>query len=407
MSSGHGYPIVTIGSGMKRALANVTVLLVSLAVGLVLGEAVARFALNPADFLSVTTVQDEVLGIRVAPGATGFDEWGFRNPRVPPVADVVAIGDSHTYGNNATMSQSWPYVAGRLTGRSVYSLALGGYGPNQYFHLLETRAVQLKPTWVVCGLYMGDDFENAFLMSYGKDYWAGLRGTARTRVDGDIWKEADDTCAGRSSCTPTWPRRLRIWMSRHSMIYQLVFHGGAVGTVKGALQIRDAARRADPWTTSLFVLDAGIEEAFRPIGIRNRLDQRNTQVREGMRITFELLRRMSATCHGHGCRLLVAVIPTKESVFAEYVVRDRSMRLKEVILDLVDQEAQARTRLFEFLDRSRIAYVDMLPPLRRRIGDQLYTRSDQDMHPNKNGYRVIGEAVGEYLDKHRSSRNVE
>ena len=388
---------------MRRTVANICVLFASLAVCLVLSEAVARVALNPADFLSATTVKDDILGIRIAAGSSGFDEWGFRNPRVPLEADIVAVGDSHTYGNNATMAESWPYVVARVTGQRVYNLALGGYGPNQYSYLMETRALRLHPHWVVCGLYLGDDFENAFRMTYGNDYWAMLRGEVRSPVDADIWTDAEDRCGDASSCTPAWHRRLRMWMSRRSVVYRLLFHGTVGGRVKGLLQIRYSARRQDGGTASLFVREAGVEEAFRPIGIRDRVDQRSPAVREGMRITFELLRKMAAACREHGCRLLVVVIPTKESVFAEYVAADREIRLKEIMADLVEQEAVARVQLFEFLDRGGIAYVDTLPALRRRIGDHLYTPSDRDMHPNKNGYRVIGEVVGEYLERERKA----
>ena len=386
--------------GNGRVLSNIVVLLVALAIGLAAGEGVVRLILNPADFLSVTTIADEALGIRVAPGASGFDEWGFRNPRVPAAAEIVAVGDSHTYGHNARMVESWPYVVGRLTGRSVYNLALGGYGPNQYFHLLKTRALKLKPRWVVCGLYMGDDFENAFLMSYGTEYWASLRRDARAPVDADIWKTTDDSCAVSPNCVRPWHRRLRAWLSRHSIVYQLIVHGPGLGTLKETLQIHFAAR-ADAGTTSLIVPGAGIEEAFRPLGIRDRLDQRNTAVREGMRITFELLGKMAAMCRENGCRLLVVLIPTKETVFAEFFERDSYLPLKDVVSDLVTQEGQARVRLIEFLDHTGIAYVDSLPALRRRVGDRLYTRSDKDMHPNKNGYRIIGEVVGEFFGKDR------
>src|SRR5262245_30568619 len=122
----------------RRLASNAIVVLVSLAVGLLGCEAAARLVLNPVDYLSVTTVPDDILGIRVAAGARGFDQWGFRNRGVPAAADIVAIGDSHTYGNTATMSDSWPYVVARATGRTVYNLGLGGYGPNQYYELLKT-----------------------------------------------------------------------------------------------------------------------------------------------------------------------------------------------------------------------------------------------------------------------------
>jgi hypothetical protein len=167
------------------------------------------------------------------------------------------------------------------------------------------------------------------------------------------------------------------------------------------VHIRLAARRADASTTSLIVPGEGIEEAFRPVGIRDRLDQRSPAVREGMRITFALLGQMAATCREHDCRLLVVLIPTKETVFAEFFERDSRVPLGDVVSDLVVQEAQARERLVEFLDHAGIAHVDALPALRRRVADRLYTRSDADMHPNKSGYRIIGEVVSDFFDKNR------
>ncbi len=54
------------------------------------------------------------------------------------------------------MDQSWPYVLGKLTGRSVYNMGMGGYGPNQYFYLSNTKALALKPRVIIWGLYMGE-----------------------------------------------------------------------------------------------------------------------------------------------------------------------------------------------------------------------------------------------------------
>ena len=36
------------------------------------------------------------------------DLLGFRNRSIPNAADVIVIGDSQTYGNNASLEQNWP-----------------------------------------------------------------------------------------------------------------------------------------------------------------------------------------------------------------------------------------------------------------------------------------------------------
>ena len=51
------------------------------------------------------------------------DILGFRNYSVPRVADVVTIGDSQTYGNNAFLSGNWPSnLADRLAGKGCRCL---------------------------------------------------------------------------------------------------------------------------------------------------------------------------------------------------------------------------------------------------------------------------------------------
>lgn len=374
---------------IRPILANLVLFSVSSAIGLLLCDVGARIALNPSDYLSVEMARDEVLGAVPSTNtrAGGFDAWGFRNPLVPSTSDIVAIGDSHTYGNTATMEDSWPYVLGRLSGRQVYNMALGGYGPNQYLHLLKTKAVNLRPRTVVVGLYMGDDFENAFLITYGLDHWAYLRTLPTEKVNFDIWEAPP---------TPSWHKKIRVWLSQHSVIYQLMFHNSIVGRFQGEAQIKNAHWLSDS-ATSLSVPEKNILEAFIPKGILRRLDQDSESVREGMRITFKLLAEMNEISHQNNAQFVVAVIPTKEMVFAEYLQHNSKLPLSDVLDRLLENERLAREKTFEFLRHSQIFYVDTLPALRRSLSQELYARTAADMHPNRNGYRVIGEAVFEAL----------
>jgi hypothetical protein len=375
-----------------RVLTNSIIVIVATMIGLLVCEILARFILNPADFLSVSMVKHEILGGVIAPGSPGFDNWGFRNKTVPAEAEIVAIGDSHTYGNTARMEESWPSVLSHMTGKTVYNMGLGGYGPNQYDYLLKTHVLSLRPRIVLCGLYMGDDFENAFLITYGLDYWAYLRQKHFEGVESDIWQEPYD---------PRLFKEIRIWLSRNSVLYKIVFHGPVLGRIKGYFQIGNVSRSHDAFVTSLILEDRNIREAFRPVEIRRRLNQKNDAVREGMRITFELLKDVKEECHKSDSQLIVVVIPTKEMVFAEYLEHNPKIHLGDVIDDLISNERMARKELFEFFRAAGIGYVDTLPALKSAVGQELYVRTDRDMHPGKNGYRVIAEAVKEYLESSR------
>jgi hypothetical protein len=364
----------------------------SLGIAALVCEVVLRVALPSGDYLSVETVPDETLGIRIAEGSPGVDAWGYRNRSVPPQSDVVAIGDSHTYGNAAGMDDAWPSVAARLTGLNVYNMGIGGYGPNQYYHVLKTRGLTLAPTWVVCGLYFGDDFENAFSITHGLEKWSHWRTRDWGKVDADIW----DPPEARS-----WHKGIREWLARNSMIYRLTFHGPLFGRLKEEWLFRQVERGADPVTTWVRIDRENIREAFRPIGLVKRLDQENDRVREGMRITFKLLSETNDLCARQGCRFVLLVIPTKEMVFAEYLERNEHRHLHGAVVKLIANERLARQKLFEYLDAANIHYIDALPALRRNLTHQLYATTPRDMHPNRNGYSVLGQLVAEYLKASR------
>ncbi len=376
---------------MKKFLINLSVLVVSIGIGLILAEFVSRLVLNPADFLGLEVVHDDILGAVPSPSAmAGFDRWGFRNRGVPESADIVAVGDSHTYGNTARMVDAWPFVLGKLTGQRVYNMALGGYGPNQYFYLSKTKAFTLKPKMIIWGLYLGDDFENAFSLTYGLDYWSYLRQLPPQKVEPNIWEQD-------SPGPPTWQKRTRVWLSRHSLIYQLLLHTGIGNRVKGDVQIKYSAQIYPGSDASIVIPEKNILEAFRPKAPLFGLNQDDPHVREGMRITFELIREMNELCKQNHVQFVVVVIPIKEMVFSDYLEHNPNLPLNDVFDKLLVDARSAQEQTFKVLTDANIPYVDPLPGLRKARGEGLYAKSASDMHPGKNGYRVIGEAVADRL----------
>src|SRR6266550_5279906 len=164
----------------------------------------------------------------------------------------------------------------------------------------------------------------------------------------------------------------------------------SLARLKGDVQIQNASRLYDS-TTTLIIKDKNICEAFHPKGILGRIHQTSPAVQEGMR-TFKLLDEMNRTCRSNNIAFVVAVIPTKETVFADYLEHNSALPLSGVMDKLIANERIARSKLFGFLNESGIRYVDTLPALKQSVEHELYTRA-LDIHPNKNGYKVIAETV--------------
>ena len=232
-----------------------------------------------------------------------------------------------------------------------------------------TKALKLKPRRIIVGLSMNDDFENAFLITYELEHWAYLRVLPPEQVNFDIREKPQP---------PSLHKRIRNWLSRHSVTYQLLVHGPLLGHFQGEFQIRNPDLVSASVTT-LAVPEKKILEAFEPEPELRVLDQDNASVREGMRITFKLLTEMNSISRQNDVGFLVVVIPTKVMVFADYLEHNRKIHLSDAIDKLLANERLARERTFRFLEDSGIQYVDTLPALKRSVGQELYARTASDM----------------------------
>jgi hypothetical protein len=86
-------------------------------------------------------------------------------------------------------------------------------------------------------------------------------------------------------------------------------------------------------------------------------------------------------------------------VFQHYLEHNSQIALSDVVDKLLRDERVALDRTFQFLHDSNIAFVDPLPAMQAAAGPDLFAHSAGDMHPNKNGYRIIANAVAESLNQ--------
>ncbi|MEE8298083.1 MAG: hypothetical protein V3R67_01760, partial [Thermodesulfobacteriota bacterium] len=160
---------------MNNYLRNFLIIFFTVIIALLVVEGLSRLFFDPIDFLKPKTVSDEVLRYKIEPNSGAHDSWGFRNKSVPETADIVAVGDSHTYGISATASNSWPSALGRILGKETYNLSLGGYGPVEYLYLMEEKALKLNPELIIVGFYLGNDLKDSLTAVYTVPIWEDLR----------------------------------------------------------------------------------------------------------------------------------------------------------------------------------------------------------------------------------------
>lgn len=368
---------------MLRSLA-LNSLLVSLAssAGLLLGEFAARVVLDPINYLNPTLVGDEYLGHKIEGGSAGHDEWGFRNFARPERAEIVAIGDSMTYGVAAQAAESYPNVLERLSSRTVYSMALGGYGPLQYLHLLRTRAPELHPETVIVGFYFGNDVMDAFNMAHGHERWA--RYATRQFESAPTPSVATTQSRGGKRFGA-----LRTWLSQNSVLYRVVT----------SLPLFDSVRESEFRQFSAGAIETTLGDRRmyfswqEPTVYLNLADER---AQEGLAITETAFREMAALSRQSGVRLLVVLFPLKESVYEEYLRSSSGSPGADQLLATVANERVIRLRLISLFDEEGLQYLDLLPVL-REANREADAYPVTDSHPNARGYAAVAAAVHQAL----------
>jgi hypothetical protein len=102
----------------------------------------------------------EVLTTRLV--SYGIDEHGFRESTPLREADIIAVGDSFTFGDGADSPDIWANKLESLAEQSVYNLGFPGSGPSD--SILRLRyAIRIrgnKPSTFVWMLYEGNDFDD-------------------------------------------------------------------------------------------------------------------------------------------------------------------------------------------------------------------------------------------------------
>jgi len=366
---------------MNNYLKNFLLIFFTVIIALLVVEGLSRLFFDPIDFLKPKTVSDEVLRYKIEPNSGAHDSWGFRNKSVPETADIVAVGDSHTYGISATASNSWPNTLGRISGKETYNLSLGGYGPVEYLYLMEEKALKLNPELIIVGFYLGNDLKDSLTAVYTVPIWEDLRNAEIASVLED---KKDDKRTNTNSISD--------WFAAHSVLYRIVSSSFIGDSLRQSRRIKKGED-----VLMLDAADYGIHTGFTPDSRLKGLDLSNSEVREGLRLTLEFFNKMNQLAKEKVIDFLVVIIPTKESVFSEFILTSDELSNSEKLKRLIENEDVVNKVVKAYFKDHGIAYVDVLEKLREAAGREQIYPNNFGGHSNKNGYRIIANSINQYL----------
>ena len=366
-------------------LARGVLLVASICLTVFIFEVALRFVWDPMDYLVPTLINDPDTGYRIEPGTAGTDDWGYRNQSVPEQVDVVALGDSMTWGHAASVSGTWPAAYARLTGQKVYNLGIGGYGPAEYLHLFETRGLALNPKRIIVGLYLGNDLADSYRSVRNYARWQPMRTASMGEFDPERKKLNHLT---RAPDNPILV--LRKWVRQNSLLFRS-FEAGKVGQWINGWGDQREGFSGDGCT-------ALVGERF-PTLIQGdsrfrQVDPSQISVQEGAELTREFLRQLADRSHEEGVEMTVLLIPGKESV----VVRPWTNVAEEcepAIRAHIAAEVTNRDELTQFLQSLDLEVIDPLTKMQEAAGEERRYRRSADSHPVDRGYELMAEALVE------------
>jgi len=379
-------------------------IVIGIAAGVVAAEVGLRIVekVQLGDRTGGETVSDPDLGVRILSNTPGHDANGFRNASVRAQVDMVGLGDSQTWGVNVQSADAWPQQLAKLSQRSVYNMSVGGYGPVQYWRLTE-KAFSFSPKAIIVGLYFGNDLYDAYSLTYANDHYADLRSNpASDELRHDTipsksqsyWDEEKNfhNTYGRSS-----PSGWSFWVREHSAIGRLLNRSGFwLGATDVDYEIDREWAQTYP-AHGTVCNDDKLRTVFTTAYRLTALDLDDPRIAEGLRITKVVLLRTQQAADGHGVKLMVLLIPTKEMVYADLMQREG--RSTGTYSRLVEMEHRAREEVKSWCTEKHVACVDALPELRNAIAQrqQIYP-STTESHPNAAGYAVLAATVAKALN---------
>jgi hypothetical protein len=266
--------------------------------------------------------------------------------------DIIAVGDSLTYGLPVNDEQTWPGLLERaLAPRRVLNLGLISASPQQYLRVYETFGAKLSPKVLLVGLFLGNDLTDA--LAFGS-WWRTERHEAYQET---ALKKGRSGVGG--------------WLQK-SYLYTLLndlhdsYQSGQL-LQKKAVRLTDGSR---VWLgPRLLPPQVHLASPTQP----------------AFALVLQALERLCTLATQQQTHCLVLLFPGKE---------------EGVYFPLSGEAVDIAAPFLPELDKRGIAYLDLGPPFRQRAAAGEILFGEMDVHPNARGYALIAEEVLAHLKEH-------
>lgn len=363
--------------------------LLTLTVSLIISLIVLEIGLRNFGPYPSYRVDHEKLGYVMNPNVSEIDENGFRNKKLTSV-DIVALGDSHTYGYNVSSDKSWPKLLGQKLKKNVYNFGVGGYGILQYQNLL-SKAIELNPKVILLGLYLANDLNDICAL-----VWESKE--IGSHFNSSVCYEIKPDSALASYATKKTNISLGKWLKENSAVISVVlkyYHRFSTPKRINIIGLNSTKKTEKSGGTNELVINDGKIKTmidFRRIKLNKEcMDMNSPHIQMAYEEFKKFFLEAKKKTELNNIHFGVLFLPSKARVFYEYL-KQRDYCLSKDYEDLKNNEDKLKVMNSEFLKNIGILFIDVLPDMENALlkyGD-IYPAWD-DGHPLLFGYEVYAE----------------
>lgn len=300
---------------------------------------------HPVSFSSNKVIHDR-LGYVMDTNLEEIDEHGFRNGDMQSV-DIVALGDSHTYGFNVSADKSWPRYLGLKLGKNVYNFGVGGYGILQYKYLLN-KSIDMQPDAIILGLYLPNDLSDVCRLATDTQYWTSR--AAELQININLCLKASNERIGPSRVsTKSSVVRIKEWLQENSAFVSII----SEYYVRYSLQYKIEHGQIE---NGLSIYSDKVKTVILNKRIRahqGQMDMGKPTINMAFEVLSQFLVEVKEVTEAHKIQFGVLFIPSKERVFYKYLSASH-YNLPTEYLDLVENEEMLKNRISSMLDNLQI-----------------------------------------------------
>lgn len=336
-------------------------------------------------------IKDDFLGYRFNPTLKGIDSNGFRNKSIPDSVEIVALGDSHTFGYNVISEDAWPQQLARMTNKTVYNFGIGGYGGLQYYHLLD-EAIKLKPKYIILGLYLSNDLSDICnLINKNRNWqeWAINRGYNIDSISNFLKSEIDTK-------SNSFQRKI---IAKTKRAFRSLAIGSSISYFSkkpiSSLQFKRGTKRSKK---NDVIINEEINKTiikYSRICLRERYTNiDNENIKLAYTILLDIFYEAKKRSEHNDIQFCVLFIPSRINVFFDYL-KENNFDLPQKYFTMVENERKLVDSISVFLKNINIKSVNAKPDVVQKLYNVKNIYPSNDGHPFKEGQSAYAKAAYE------------